>query len=322
VSDEPEVVPAPTSAARGRSIHAAGVLLWRPDQDRPGDIQIGLVHRVRQQDWSLPKGKLQGSEGSVLAAVRETLEETGQRVTLGRPLPTQHYPVEGDRKHVRYWVAEGDGRPFVPNAEVDVLAWLPPAQARDKLSYLHDADVLDAFLAGPRRTSPLVVLRHGRAKKRAQWKKPERDLERPLERRGFAQAERLVDVLHAFGVRTVHSSDATRCIQTVEPFAASLAAAVPPGDGTIHAEPALSEPGHAAKPAASRDRAVELLADRRALVVCSHRPVLPDMLAVLLDGWTGRPPHALPPGHFLVLHRAADDDESWPTVVSVEHHKA
>ena len=51
--------------------------------------------------------------------------------------------------------------------------------------------------------------------KRVQWKKPERDLERPLEKRGFAQAEHLVPMLLAFGVDSVHSSDATRCLQTV-----------------------------------------------------------------------------------------------------------
>jgi 8-oxo-dGTP diphosphatase len=40
---------------------------------------------------------------------------------------------------------EPDGAPFVPNDEVDGLAWLPVAAARTRLSYGHDAAVLDAL---------------------------------------------------------------------------------------------------------------------------------------------------------------------------------
>ncbi len=301
------------------TIQAAGVLLWRADRDEPGGFEVGLVHRIRQQDWSLPKGKLHTGETVLHAAVRETAEETGQRVVLGRPLPTQKYLVEGVRKQVRYWAAEGSHDAFVPNDEVDRVDWLPPAQARERLSYPHDADVLDAFTAGPQRTSPLVVLRHGRAIKRAQWKRPDNDLERPLESRGRKQALDLVPMLHAFGVTTVHSSDATRCIQTVAPFAASLGTEQD-GDSFIHPEPALSEPVHAADPDGARARAVELLAEEQPLVVCSHRPVLPDLLEVLLKEWDGRSPQALSPGAFLVLHRTREP--GWPSVVALERHRA
>ena len=49
-------------------IRAAGVILVRSGRDEP---EILLVHRPRQNDWSLPKGKLDPGEHVVIAAVRD-----------------------------------------------------------------------------------------------------------------------------------------------------------------------------------------------------------------------------------------------------------
>lgn len=87
-------------------------------------------------------------------------------------------------------------------------------------------------------------------------------------------------------------------------------------------EPLLSEDGHASHPEGARERAQALMQTRAPLVICSHRPVLPDLLAVILHRWKGKPPRGLAPGSFLVVHRdftgAADGR---PEVVAVEHHK-
>ena len=42
-------------------ISAAGGVVWRRNED--DQIEIALVHRPKYQDWSLPKGKVEGKIG-------------------------------------------------------------------------------------------------------------------------------------------------------------------------------------------------------------------------------------------------------------------
>lgn len=127
---------------------AAGCVLWRRSE-RTGGLEICLVHRPRYDDWSHPKGKLKRGESARDAARREVLEETGHHCAPGAVLPTVRYAVNGRPKEVAYWAAEATGGTFVPGSEVDRLAWLAPADARDRLTQEHDRAVLDAWLAGP-----------------------------------------------------------------------------------------------------------------------------------------------------------------------------
>jgi 8-oxo-(d)GTP phosphatase len=304
--------------AVGSVIRAAGVVLWRR-RDGDGALEFALVHRPHRQDWSLPKGKLEAGEHAVTAAVRETLEETGYRVSLGRPLTTLRYPVDGQRKQVRYWSAQvasapADDGPATLGAttgEIDDVEWLEYDTARAQLTYPRDARLLREVARAPGDTVPLVVLRHGKAVKRAAWRGTV-DEARPLEGRGVGQARRLVPMLGAFGVTKVVSSVATRCRDTVLPFAREH-------DVEVTGEFGLSEEGHQEAPRETRQLAHELMADPAALVVCSHRPVLPDLLAEGLAGWRGTAPRPLAPGAFLVLHR--DLTGPAPVVVAVERHR-
>ena len=65
------------------------------------------------EDWSLPKGKLDGRETHEQAALREVHEETGLRCTLGAELSSQEYTDrQGRPKTVRWWamsVSTDDG---------------------------------------------------------------------------------------------------------------------------------------------------------------------------------------------------------------------
>ena len=49
-------------------IKAAGAVLWR---EADGDVEIAVVHRLRSDDWSLPKGKLDRGETIPACAARE-----------------------------------------------------------------------------------------------------------------------------------------------------------------------------------------------------------------------------------------------------------
>ncbi|MDB1087990.1 NUDIX hydrolase [Streptomyces sp. ACA25] len=130
--------------AEDGAVRAAGCVLWRRAPD--GSVEIGLVHRTRYRDWSHPKGKLDPGEKPAEAAVREVREETGMVCVLGAPLPTARYPVQGRPKEVSYWAAEAVSGEFRPNHEVDRLLWLPPDQARERLSHSANRVLLDEAL--------------------------------------------------------------------------------------------------------------------------------------------------------------------------------
>jgi 8-oxo-dGTP pyrophosphatase MutT (NUDIX family) len=127
-----------------------------PSRSRPGEVRAAgavvlrrahvlLVHRPAYDDWSFPKGKLDGGESFEDAAVREVEEETGLRCSLGRELPSTRYQVGARPKLVRYWLMNPEAEtPFVPNDETDGLRWLTPDQALELLSYDRDRDVLAA----------------------------------------------------------------------------------------------------------------------------------------------------------------------------------
>jgi 8-oxo-dGTP diphosphatase len=124
---------------------AAGAVVWRRAR-YDGSVEIALIHRPRYDDYSHPKGKLEPGEGFVRAALREVAEETGLDCLLGPALPASHYLVGGRPKEVRYWAAEAVGGAFVPNREVDLLLWLPPAAARRRLTYDRDRPLVDELL--------------------------------------------------------------------------------------------------------------------------------------------------------------------------------
>ena len=119
--------------------------------------------------------------------------------------------------------------------EIDAVAWLPWPQERGRLSYPHDADVIASLR--PRRTVPLILVRHASAGQKGSW--PGDDLLRPLDAEGAMDAVLLADLLSCFAPRArVISSAAQRCIQTVHPYAAAFG-------GSVEAEAVLAVPGRA-----------------------------------------------------------------------------
>src|SRR5918992_1514781 len=79
----------------------------------------------------------------------------------------------------------------------DRIEWLPVSYAEQRLTYAHDIDLLHEFAAGPCHTTPIVILRHGAAGERTDWRAD--DALRPLDERGLAEAAALPDLLGAFG---------------------------------------------------------------------------------------------------------------------------
>jgi 8-oxo-(d)GTP phosphatase len=196
----------------GGSIEAAGGVLWRAADTRLG-VEIALVHRPAHGDWSLPKGKLRPGEHPILGALREVAEETGHTGIVGPHLGASRYSKGGAPKRVRYWAMESAGGTFRAGAEVDDLVWLPPDAA---LVLARDRDhlVIDRFQRErPDGTWPLLLVRHAKAVASHRWAGADRD--RPLDRVGRRQADALVPLLGAYGVRRALTPDVQRCRETV-----------------------------------------------------------------------------------------------------------
>ena len=275
-----------------RDVRAAGAVVTR--KPRPGSGSKGevlLVHRPKYDDWSFPKGKLDPGEHEVTAAVREVAEETGLDVRLGPALTPQRYRMSNGRwKHVDYWTAKVVGSDDVsryrPNAEIDVVEWVPWKAAMTRLTYPHDRETLAEARPLRRRTHALVVLRHGKALARGEWGTDDRL--RPLARLGEEQSEELVPLLAAFDVTAAHTSSSVRCLQTVRPYVDTTG-----WPTKIYDE--LSEEH------ASAEGVVEivdsLLHGSEGVVLCTHRPVLPTVVDAL-----GIEDVELEPGAMLVVH--------------------
>jgi 8-oxo-(d)GTP phosphatase len=278
-----------------------------------------LVHRPRYDDWSFPKGKVDGTEIIPVTAVRECDEETGFRVALGPYLGIDNYDVAEGSKAVHYWsgtVREDVG--FAPDEEVDEIAWVQVDQAPEKLTYEQDQIFLERALSVPV-TSPLVILRHAKAMKRSDFSGDQDGL-RPLSGKGRRQSKVLVDALDAFGIENLVSSPFVRCRETLHRYAKFL-------DTKIEVADALSEHGHEQDPDATRALITGLMHDPRPTVVCSHRPVMNTILETTLGvlgfnmsaiqefPWANK----LSPAAFFVVHRAFGPDGR-VTLVNIEQH--
>jgi 8-oxo-(d)GTP phosphatase len=282
-------------------VRAAGVVTFRPGRE------VLLVHRPKYDDWSFPKGKLERWEHSTAAAVREVAEETGVHVRLGPPVSSQRYQVGRRMKSVDYWtgraVGDDDVSRYRPNHEIDQVAWVRIDKAEVTLSYDYDRVTLAEALKVRRRTQPIVVLRHARARSRNTWKAD--DQLRPLLKTGAHDSERLVPLLAAYNITRVISSPSLRCMQTVAPYAEMTGWEVETrrrlaeGQATVKGIQKLVD---------------EIFDDDQGVVVCSHRPVLPQVYDAL-GLRNGRRGDELAPGEMLVLHVRRSK------IIAVERHR-
>jgi 8-oxo-(d)GTP phosphatase len=305
------------------AIYAAGGVVWRVVD---GKLMVLLIHRTRYRDVTLPKGKVDPGEMLAETAVREIHEETGIRVALGVPVGVSKYHLPSKRqKIVHYWAAEATdvairASAFVPNREIAALEWATPKKARSRLSYPVDVEILQNFVRivdeGVLRTFPIIALRHAKALGREEWEG--KDAARPLSARGKKQANAIVGPLLAFGTRKIISSPATRCVKTVTPLAASLGR-------RIDKTPLIGQDAWEEGKSDARTIVGERVRARRPAVLCSHGPVLPEIMTELalatgtLRGSYLGSASALEPGAFSVVHMSVDNPGSG--IVAIETHE-
>lgn len=315
-------------------VRAAGALLWRVRRRR---LEVLVVHRPRYDDWSWPKGKVEGGEPLPVCAVREVAEETGIEIALGQPLGKVRYRNgDGRTKEAHYWaaapVAELDlgaclraRAPVTPadDDEIDEVRWVDVTTARAMLTYAHDLDPLgrleDQWRDGKLRTWTMVIVRHARAVKRSAWKGGEET--RPLTKAGAVHARALVPVLSAYGVVELITSPWERCAATVRPYAEATGI-------EIQAHPELTEAAHAKRPRPVRELVrAELLERSAPVALCTHRPVLPSVMKEIAERTPNGLKKQLPDGdpwmktaEALVVHLAKRPGRG-AAVVAVEKHR-
>jgi phosphohistidine phosphatase SixA/8-oxo-dGTP pyrophosphatase MutT (NUDIX family) len=201
------------------TVRAAGGLVWRTVH---GERQLLAVHRRLYDDWSLPKGKLEGDETEAQAALREVAEEASVTCSLGADLGRVAYTDDRGRpKTVRFWQMQVRSGTPAPANEVDDLRWIAFDAAAASLSYPLEREVLRRFRPPPSRGEPVTVhlVRHAKAGDRASWTEP--DHLRPLDKAGRRQAEAIADELDALAAQPLvklMSSPYLRCLQTLEPL--------------------------------------------------------------------------------------------------------
>ncbi|HMM82331.1 MAG TPA: NUDIX domain-containing protein [Terrimesophilobacter sp.] len=304
------------------TVIAAGAVCWRSVK---GKIEILLVHRGDRSDVSLPKGKVDPGETLPQTAVREIEEETGIRVALGIPLGSIDYALNGGRdKTVHYWASEVKddalaASTFTPNQEIAALDWLPIDKARKALSYERDREVIDRFTelvdAGTLRTFAIIVVRHGKAVPPGNWDGP--DSTRPLLHRGLIQATTIAPAIAAFHPSKLVSSTAARCRATLEPLSALT-------DLPVTVTPDISQDAYERGTNKVGKTVRRRLRKKSTVVLCSHGPVIPEIVgAVAIETETDpssalRHAAALSTGAFSVLHVSLDRPDA--EIVAVEIH--
>ncbi|QTV80030.1 NUDIX hydrolase [Microbacterium sp. NIBRBAC000506063] len=305
------------------AVYAAGAVVWRRVE---GKLRILLIHRTKYRDVTFPKGKVDPGEMLAQTAAREVEEETGIRVHLGVPVGVSHYSMRPKRqKIVHYWAAEATedairASSFVPNGEIAALEWVSLKKARSQLSYPVDVEILDEFVArvdhGALDSVPLIVLRHARAVPRSGWKGA--DAARPLTPQGRHQAKAIAGVLEAFGVRKIVTSDALRCTATVKPLAKALGVKLSP-------TALISQDAWEAGEADVRKVVGKRVRVRKPAVICSHRPLLQELLTeIALATGTIRGSYLgdaadLEPAGFSVVHLSATNPGSG--IIAIETHE-
>ena len=114
----------------------------------------------------------------------------------------------------------------------------------------------------------VILIRHASAGDREHWSADDR--ERPLDERGWRQAEALVHSLAGYEIERILSSPLVRCVQTVEPLASEL------GIG-------IEERGELTE-GATREEALALVDEVRGagVALCTHGDVVLELLGAEL----------------------------------------
>ena len=99
---------------------------------------IALIYREKQNDYSFPKGHMEGNETLEECAIRETAEETKRDVVL---LEDNHIYIEyyetprGESVEMYYYLAKDIGPSSNTSLDTHPTYWIPFHEVYYKLTY-------------------------------------------------------------------------------------------------------------------------------------------------------------------------------------------
>lgn len=222
-----------TGAAQAPLRHSAVAIMSRAGQDGP---EILLVHRKREGDWGLPKGRVENRETIAAALEREVCEETGLTICEHTEIAESlHLDRKGRRRHFHYMLASTStpGAMAVPadGDEIDMLAWrrldvavLMVDNARERTALILAGHLLGAQGGvlgrhhGPR---ALLLLRAGQAHLKDDQPGA---CEAPLCLEGYRALASLAPIIHDFDPATISTMPWSRAFESVRMVAANLQA--------------------------------------------------------------------------------------------------
>lgn len=204
----------------------AGALPWRVGPH--GDAEVLLVHRRRQQDWTIAKGRTDPGESLSQCAQREFAEETGMACRLDNEIATFEYRDSKDRPRlVRYWSAQITTGAFIANDEIDKAQWfdiptglsaLGESRERSALASLASSLLAEKRVAAATAKPRAILLtRCAAAVHRYDW--PGEDGSRPLTAEGVSAARALTLVHDLFQLDHAFTAPSLRCRATIAPVA-------------------------------------------------------------------------------------------------------
>ena len=279
------------------TIQAAGAVVWRNNKDK---TEVAIIHRPKYNDWSFPKGKLEIGESLIACAHREVFEETNIQTEFGPFLGDSEYLTPDGKKQVSFWAAKAiTDKDFSPNSEVDQLKWVEVKKVKELLTLETDKKILAQFIKLDFGTKPFILLRHAKAVTRDEWQGDDDD--RPLDSLGQNQAKRLLSIYQVYNIEQIHTSDAVRCYDTVNPMVKGLGI-------KLEVTGKLSESTYKIDKEKAFDYAKELIKEDSRILLCSHNPILPKMLKKLtkksdVDADEGK----LSPADAWVIHRSGKE---------------
>lgn len=249
------------------TIQAAGAVVWRNNKDK---TEVAIIHRPKYDDWSFPKGKVEINESLIACAHREVFEETNIQTEFGAFLGDVEYLTQDGKKQVSFWAAKAiTYKDFGPNSEVDELKWVEVKKVKELLTLETDKKILAQFIELDFDTKPFILLRHAKAVTRDAWQGDDDD--RPLDSLGQNQAQRLLSIYQVYNIEQIHTSDAVRCYDTVNPMVKGLGI-------KLEVTGKLSENTYKKDKEKAFDYAKELIKEDSRILLCSHNPILPKML--------------------------------------------
>ena len=98
--------------------------------------QVALIYRVKEKDWTFPKGHVEEGEMPSSTCIREAKEETGLEIEILAQLPNSEYCHESGSIITTFmYLARSKGGDFIVEHPGDKIEWVDIYEVENRLTY-------------------------------------------------------------------------------------------------------------------------------------------------------------------------------------------